>query len=395
MKKYFFYLLAVAIVIVTVMYFLTYHRQPARGLLSYKTIINKDKVDDGFLLFAPFLAKSYSADKGEVFLTDLRGNIIHTWSTKYTTLYAVVTPEKNLYTAQITPADLAEAPGGGKTGLLQKLDAQGNVLWEFKDEYLHHDFDVDFDSETVYALIFSPLSKNFSERIVGGQVTSRKVFWSDTIIAINKQGKVIWSWALQDHLNPKQYPLNSVTPKNDFSHSNSVKFYKTNPINNKPAVLLSVRHINTIFLIDRESGAILWESPKKIFNYQHDATLTASGTILAFDNGFLRESERPFLWSRLVEVDLKTKKLVWQFKAGETGPELASFAASILSGAQRLPNGNTLGVDGPRGHIFEVTPEGEVVFSFINPYVTKTSTNPFGNNTIFKARKIPKDYFKS
>lgn len=393
-KKHFLFLVVILIILVSFFWVIFIKPSPAHGIFYKNTVINKNKVEDGYLLFSPFLAKSYSKDQGEVFLTDLQGNIVHKWVTKYSTLYAFVTPEKNLYTAQITPSNLTEAPGGGKTGLLQKIDSKGNVLWEFSDDYLHHDFDVDLESGTVYAILFSPLSKGFSERIVGGQKTSREVFWSDTIIALDKYGKVVWDWKLEDHINPKNYPLASVTPRNDFSHSNSVKFYKTNPINNKPALLISVRHINTVFLIDRESGLILWESPKKVFNYQHDATLTASGTILVFDNGFLRESERPFLWSRLVEVDIKTNKIVWQFKAGETGPELASFAASILSGAQRLPNGNTLGVDGPRGHIFEVTKEGEVVFSFVNPYFTKTSTNPFGNNVLFKARKIPKDYFK-
>ena len=72
---------------------------------------------------------------------------------------------------------------------------------------------------------------------------------------------------------------------------------------------------------------------------------------------------------------------------------MASFASSIMSGAQRLDNGNTLITDSLKGHIFEVNKEGEIVFSFINPYEPNEKTSPFITNNIFKARKLPKDYF--
>jgi outer membrane protein assembly factor BamB len=286
-----------------------------------------------------------------------------------------------------------DAPGGGKTGLLQEQDVKGNILWEFKDEMLHHDFDVDLNTDTVYALKFTMLSKEFSNKIIGGKPSLDEASWSDTIIQIDHSGKIIWSWNLGDHLDPRDYVLDSITPRKEWSHSNSIKFYTTNPINHKPSLLLSSRHLNTVFLIDRETGKILWSSPKGTFSYQHDATLTKDGTVLVFDNGLTREQERPFLWSRLVEINPLTNKIVWQFRGGSTGPEMGAFAASIMSGAQRLPNGNTLGIDALSGHIFEVTKDGVVVFSFINPYQALDSTGPFGNNVIFKARKISNDYF--
>jgi hypothetical protein len=39
----------------------------------------------------------------------------------------------------------------------------------------------------------------------------------------------------------------------------------------------------------------------------------------------------------------------------------------LLSGAQRLPNGNTLICSGSNGTLLEVTPEKEVVWKYINP----------------------------
>ena len=365
----------------------------ARGLYTDATVLDEKYVQKGLLLFSPFIVKDNFTGKGRVYLTDLNGNIVHKWDTKYNTMYSLIMPNGYLYTAQIIPANLSHAPGGGVTGLLQELDLKGNVIWEYKDAMLHHDFDVDLESNTVYAIKFTPVSKSFSEKIQGGMFTKHTNFWSDTLVQIDRKGKIIWSWELQKNLKPDDFILNPITPRDEWSHSNSVKFYKTNPINNKPALLLSARHLNTVFLIDRETGKVLWKSPKGVFNYQHDATLTDNGTILVFDNGTSRMQEKFSLWSRLVEVNLKDNKIVWQFKGGETGIEKMSFMSSIMSGAQRLPNGNTLGIDSLRGHIFEVTKEGKVVFSFINPYQSLDKTSPFGNNIIFKARKFPYSYF--
>ena len=39
----------------------------------------------------------------------------------------------------------------------------------------------------------------------------------------------------------------------------------------------------------------------------------------------------------------------------------------LISGAQRLPNGNTLVCSGINGVVFEVTPEKEMVWKYANP----------------------------
>ena len=54
----------------------------------------------------------------------------------------------------------------------------------------------------------------------------------------------------------------------------------------------------------------------------------------------------------------------WSYVASE--PE--SFFSSFISGAHRLPSGNTFVTAGPQGRLFEVTAEGEVVWDFYNPH---------------------------
>ncbi len=51
------------------------------------------------------------------------------------------------------------------------------------------------------------------------------------------------------------------------------------------------------------------------------------------------------------------------------------FFSPFISGAQRLPNGNTLICEGDDGRIFEINPEGEIVWEYI------TATSQFGPNT--------------
>jgi hypothetical protein len=58
-----------------------------------------------------------------------------------------------------------------------------------------------------------------------------------------------------------------------------------------------------------------------------------------------------------------SNQVVWNYLS--TLPN--SFFSSYISGAQRQPNGNTVIMSGATGHMFEVTPTGEVVWEFINP----------------------------
>ena len=44
-----------------------------------------------------------------------------------------------------------------------------------------------------------------------------------------------------------------------------------------------------------------------------------------------------------------------------------SFYSAHISSTQRLPNGNTLVISGRHGHVFQVTPDGEVVWEYTVP----------------------------
>src|SRR5204862_7915274 len=50
-----------------------------------------------------------------------------------------------------------------------------------------------------------------------------------------------------------------------------------------------------------------------------------------------------------------------------TAPNKGEFFSWFISGAQRLANGNTLINAGAQGMVFEVTPDKEIVWKFVNP----------------------------
>ena len=69
----------------------------------------------------------------------------------------------------------------------------------------------------------------------------------------------------------------------------------------------------------------------------------------------------------------------WEYVA----PDTLSFYASFISGAHRMQNGNTFINEGPRGRFFEVTPEREIVWEYLNQYrgeIRKPNGDP--NNAI-------------
>ncbi len=51
-----------------------------------------------------------------------------------------------------------------------------------------------------------------------------------------------------------------------------------------------------------------------------------------------------------------------------TAPDKYSFYAPFISSTHRLKNGNTFINSGPRGRFFEVTPDGEIVWEYLNQY---------------------------
>ena len=59
---------------------------------------------------------------------------------------------------------------------------------------------------------------------------------------------------------------------------------------------------------------------------------------------------------------------------------------------RRAQSLKTLIREGSNGRIFEVTPAGEIVWEYVNPFPNLTPKIP--NSTIFRAAKVPETWLK-
>jgi hypothetical protein len=134
---------------------------------------------------------------------------------------------------------------------------------------------------------------------------------------------------------------------------------ESEPFRTRPAVLVCLRHQDTVALIDWTEQRVVWAWGQGELSGPHDAHLLPNGNVLVFDNGLGRG------WSRVVEVDPARREIVWQYRA----PEPRDLYSRIHGSGQRLPNGNTLIVDSTHGRAVEVTRGGEIVWDFVTPHV--------------------------
>jgi hypothetical protein len=104
--------------------------------------------------------------------------------------------------------------------------------------------------------------------------------------------------------------------------------------------------------------------------------LAGAGHVLVFNNGDTRPGVK---YSTVDEIVLPMdsngrytreagkkfgpEKAVWSYAA----PNQPDFYSSYISGAQRLPNGDTLICSGANGVVFEISPESKIVWQYNMP----------------------------
>ena len=79
-------------------------------------------------------------------------------------------------------------------------------------------------------------------------------------------------------------------------------------------------------------------------------------------------------------MDPRSNQIVWEYKDSP----INNFFSGYISGARRLANGNTLITEGQSGRMFQVTPEKEVVWEYVNPYFEPDFEGVLTNN-VFRA----------
>ena len=318
------------------------------GVVTYR----RDWAFAGLNLFSPRLLP-------RAYLVDMQGKVVHRWTTKSGPWQHVTL-----------------LPGGDLLALVKdqeliRLDSRSRVLWRRIGAF-HHDLSVAPDGR-IYAL-----TRTAEQR---PDINPELPTLVDEVTLLSPEGEVLDDLSLLDIILDSPYAFllpsaNEIHPPSspggeragriesgplDILHSNHVEVLDGHLANVSPLfasgnLLLSSRTLSTIYILDPRSRRILWAWGPSNLVFQHDPTLLENGHILIFDNG----SDR----SQVVELDPLQRKVVWRYGADD-------FFSATRGSVQRLPNGNTLVTESDTGYVFEVTPAGERVWVFANPFFTE------------------------
>ena len=137
---------------------MSYARTSLKGLMFY----DSRRAYGGFTLFTPTEGKG-------AWLIDMMGRHVNHWETAYLPgRDAKLLPNGNLlYAGKVDDSPLADLEGAG--GVLLELDWDSNVVWEYKDPYLHHAFDRMKNGNTL-ALKWMKVPDDIAARVKGGDL---------------------------------------------------------------------------------------------------------------------------------------------------------------------------------------------------------------------------------
>jgi arylsulfotransferase ASST len=251
-----------------------------------------------------------------------------------------------------------------KADFLSRLRFDGTLLWRLPLE-VHHD-GIELPDGRILVL-----TRKF--RIVPEIDPVRRTV--DNLLAfVSADGKLLEEHSLYDLLAAEPRVLTVVRPQGledlppgyniDPIHANTVCWIERpehgarNPLFTPGRVLVTLRYLDAVALIDLAQGRCLWAWGPGEIEGPHDASVLANGNVLLLDNGYEARG-----WSRVVELDPGTGKIVWQYRA----PEPSSFHTSGRGTVQALPNGDVLVGNSNSGEAFELDREGHVVWRYLNP----------------------------
>jgi len=379
---------------------------------------------------------------GTTYLVDEDGRVVHSWPSNVNGGTAHYLQDNgDLLRATVPfPNQWNGYTVGGLTGRIQRIAWDGTLLWEWElatnNEILHHDLEV-LPNGNILMMAFE--RKTAAEAIAAGRdpaLLSQNELWPEKIIEVQPVGtnsaNIVWEWRIWDHLvqdfdpavanygSPSAHPelvdINyNLAPIADWLHFNAIDY---NP--QLDQIVLSSRSFSEIWIIDHSTttaeaatstggnsgrgGDLLyrWGNPEaysrgtsadRTLFLQHDSNwiepgLPGAGNMLLFNNGQGRvDGDYSSADELVLPWDPSTNSYtlapggtygpiapVWSFVA----PHPPDFYSAIVSGAQRMPNGNTFITSGLYGILFEVTPAHEIAWIYGNP---GTPTGPVTQGT--------------
>jgi len=400
------------------------------------TIYQPDKTWNGYNVLSIL-------DTPKVVVIDMNGNVVKEWDGFNLSPGG---PARVIPGGNVIGTTGAFPPHQEALALVQR-DFEGRETWRFdraeqvtlengetvNSARIHHDWQRTDLPAGYYSPGFTPLTEGANTLILAhtnhdDANVSTVTLEDDRLIEVGPDGDILWEWRAGDHIDQFGFSVEARDTiqrgvgysqgrgSMDWLHINSATYVGPNqwydagderfaPEN----VIISSRQTSVIAIINRD-GDVVWQlgpdfsdSPEEqaigqIIGQHHahfiPPGLPGAGNVMIFDNGGSSGYGAPGALtasgsgiyarstSRILEIDPVSLDVVWSYRA-------PNFFSTNISGAQRLPNGNTLITEGAPGRIFEVTVDGENVWEYMNapsPYSRR------GSNSVYRAYRIPYDW---
>ena len=429
---------------------------PGETLAQAPTVglfLEDDRATEGYTVLPPLFHNS-------TYLIDNRGKLINSWEHGARPGGATyLLPNGNLLRGAFTPN--SNINFGGLGGTLEEIAWDGEVVWEFvysdSLKALHHDYAM-LPNGNVLMIAWE--FRSLEEAIAAGRdpenLPDAKI-WSEQIIEVRPTppsgGEIVWKWHVWDHLiqdldsTKANYGVVGEHPELidlNFGESQTADWLHFNALNYNAEldqIAISVPGFHEMWIVDHSTtteeaasheggdrgkgGDLLyrWGNPAayragtaedRKLHFQHDVQwiepgLPGEGNFMIFDNGVGLDYSTVYElapptddqgnYSRESDGSFTDAEVVWSYS------DPLRFNSRFASGMQRLWSGNTRIVEAMTGRVFEVTPEGYVVWIYINPVTDQgpiARTDPIGSlpnlpswiqpNSIFRAYHYPPDY---
>ena len=378
-----------------------------------------DRVSPGFVLIEPGSVK-------QSFLINNRKEVVATFESDNYVGFSQLLPNGNRLASSHGRSDVF-VDGGGYRGCIEEISPAGDVLWRLNlntDKYIHHHDAVKLGNGNILAIVWEKVSAG--EAISQGRdpknVAENGFFWYDAVIEVNPYTtEIVWEWSMRHHLvqdfdagkpshgvvadHPELLDINKIHRERDgsidadWTHVNALDY---NP--ELEQIILSSNYLSEVWVIDHSTtpmesmghaggrygkgGDFLyrWGNPA---NYnrgstddrtlfaQHDVQwiapgLPGEGHFLIFNNGDGKLRPYSTVIEFVPEMNVDGSYVLHDGMAygpatleWEYSPEPpARFFSFFISGAQRLPNGNTLVNEGAAGKVREITASGDIVWDY-------------------------------
>ncbi|MDH5608627.1 MAG: aryl-sulfate sulfotransferase [Cyclobacteriaceae bacterium] len=367
-------------------------------LSDHVVVYNPDLVDPGFVL-------AVEGGSKQSYLLDKSGTKLFTWNFSSSLGNDFELLPNGMTLGMFKKENPVFSFGGGYGGYIKLINPDTTIQWQYEyasENYLAHHDVVMLPNGNILFLAWERI--NAHEAKLAGVKTSQDIFPEKIVEVDTATNQIVWEWRSWDHIvqdtlttaptfgsvadNPAKIDINFVQQEDgDIMHANGLAYDA-----DRDVIFISVNYFSEIWVIDHSTtrseaatdrggayhrgGDLLYRlgnpqafgktDSEPLFDRIHSPVLIekglpGAGNLLVYVNGLSAKKSVVYEFAlpatfRLDSEEYQEPTVVWSFADND-------LFYGRISGASRLPNGNTLICEGDYG-FWEVTNKGTIAWKY-------------------------------